>query len=157
MRVNIFKDGRGHPVHSQGLQRTRRCKGRGVGDTDDGQCNDGVEEGRKPSDACRFNRQYERRGLCVGPACAKQLLIVGWKDQPEDEETEDVEDGNPPEDLLGCFGEGFARVFGLGCGQTHEFRTGKGEGCGDEDAAEAFEAVLECFPSRVWIVCLVPI
>ena len=44
--------------------------------------------------------------------------------------------------LHGC-GEGFARVDGLGCGEPHEFGSAEGEGRGDEDGTEAFEAVVE--------------
>lgn len=44
--------------------------------------------------------------------------------------------------LDGC-GERFARVGGLGGGETDELGAGEGEGGGDEDGAETLEAVVE--------------
>ena len=39
--------------------------------------------------------------------------------------------------------ERFARVGGFGGRETDELGAGEGEGCRDEDGAEAFEAVVE--------------
>ena len=51
---------------------------------------------------------------------------------------------NTPKDLFDRSRESFAWVMGLGCGQSHEFGAGKGEGGCYEDIAEALETVVEC-------------
>jgi len=45
--------------------------------------------------------------------------------------------------LLDSRGEGLARVGGFSGGEADEFSTCKGKGGGDEDRAEAFEAIVE--------------
>lgn len=51
--------------------------------------------------------------------------------------------GDTPENLLDGTGESLGRVGRLGSGKADKLGTGEGEGGGDEDGAEAAEAVLE--------------
>ena len=69
-------------------------------------------------------------------------MVVG-DEQADEGEGDDVEEGDAPEDLFDGSGEGAARVGGFGGGEADEFGAGECEGCGDEDGAEALEAVVE--------------
>lgn len=53
-------------------------------------------------------------------------------------------DGDTPEDLFDGCGEGFAGVVSLCCSKTDKLCASKRECCGDENIAEAFEAIVEC-------------
>ena len=63
--------------------------------------------------------------------------------ETDKEETEDVEEGDTPEDLLDGAGEGLDGVLGLSSSQTNQLSTGEGESGSDEHAAESLEAVVE--------------
>lgn len=79
---------------------------------------------------------------------AKQALIVAADEETHEEETEDVEDGDAPENLLDCTRKSLDGVLSLCSGETDKFGSGEGERGSDEDCTEAFEAVLE----SSWVV-----
>lgn len=56
--------------------------------------------------------------------------------------------GDTPEDLLDSTWQGLDGVLGLSSSQTNEFRSGERESGGNEDSAEATEAVTE----RAWVL-----
>lgn len=56
--------------------------------------------------------------------------------------------GDTPEDLLDSTWQGLDGVLGLSSGQTNEFCSGERESGGNEDSAEAAEAVSE----RAWVL-----
>lgn len=66
---------------------------------------------------------------------------VGWDNQPNKEEVDDVEDPETPNDLLRSSGNFLLRVGSLGSSQASELSASVGERRGDENGAEAVEAV----------------
>ena len=82
--------------------------------------------------------EHERGGLGIGAGGAEEIRVVGWKDQADDEEAEDVEGGDAPENLAGSFWEGFAGIGRFCGGEADELGAGEGEGGGDENGAETF-------------------
>jgi hypothetical protein len=85
----------------------------------------------------------ERRGVGVSAAASEETGVVVRHEESGDGERDHVEEQDAPEDLLDSFGEFDARVPCLGCCETDEFGSREREGGRDEDAAEAFEAVVE--------------
>ena len=76
-------------------------------------------------------------------AGADEARVVVGDEKTDNGEGDDVKEADAPEDLLDGRGEGLTRVAGLCGGETDQFGAGKGEGCGHEDGAEAFETVVE--------------
>ncbi len=125
------------------MHRTRGTKGTGVGHTEHGNGDDGIEDGRKTLDTRQLNGEHKGGGLGVGTGRAQQIRVVGRQDQADDEEGDDIETGDTPEHLFGGCGKRLAGVGGLGCGETDELGATESEGGGHEDGTEAFESVLE--------------
>ena len=71
-------------------------------------------------------------------------VTVGWYDQTDEEQVDNVEDGDTPDDLL----RGPRNLLSwVGCfrgRQSGQLGASVGEGRSDEDAAEAMEAIEEC-------------
>jgi len=74
-------------------------------------------------------------------------------DQTNQEQVDNVEDEDTPDDLLGGPGDLLGGVGSFGGSKTDELGTGVGEGGGDEDTAEAVEAVKEGGPGCVPVSC----
>ena len=73
----------------------------------------------------------------------KQVGVVCGNDKTEDEEANNVEESDTPEDLLDSLGKGLSGVGRLcGC-ETDQFSATEGERSGNEDTAEALEAIAE--------------
>lgn len=68
---------------------------------------------------------------------------VGWHDQTDEEEVDNVEDEDTPDDLLRGPWDLLDWVLGLGCGKTDELSAGVGERSSDENTTEAVEAIEE--------------
>lgn len=115
-------------------------------DTDgqDGGENDEVHEVVETLQASVLADKHKGRSLGVRVGGRReQSGIITVDQQADEEETKDVKDGNTPEDLLDSTGHVLGGVSRLGSGKTDQLSTGEGEGSGDEDGAEALEAVLE--------------
>lgn len=114
-----------------------------VGNGENGDGNDGVEDGWESLDTSLLDGEHERRGLGVGTVRAQKIWVVGWEDQAKEEEGDNVEEGNSPEDLSGSLREGLVGLSGFGSGQADHLSTTESEGGDDEDRAEALESVVE--------------
>lgn len=114
-------------------------------DGQDGHENDEVHEVVEALEASILADKHKGRGLGVGVGGRReQSGIIAIDQDSDEEETEDVEDGDTPEDLLNSTGHVLGGVVRLSSGETNQLGTGEGEGGSDEDGAEALEAVLEC-------------
>ena len=69
--------------------------------------------------------------------------MVGWDKETDEEETQNIEKGNSPEDLLDRTWEGLDWVLGLSSGETDKLSSRERESSSDENSAESFESVLE--------------
>lgn len=88
--------------------------------------------------------QHERRRIRARVSLLGQkVLIIGADEETNEEQAEDIEQSDTPEDLLDSAGQSLDGVAGLGGSKTNQFRSGKREGSGNEDGAEADETVLE--------------
>ncbi|CAG9989383.1 unnamed protein product [Clonostachys byssicola] len=141
--VDVGEEPGGHTALGHGLHGAGRSEGAGVGDTEDGDGDDGVEDGGEDLDASVLDGKDEGGGLGVGTAGAQQTGVVRGEDEAEDEEVDDVEQGNSEEDLLASLGDGLAGSGRLSSGETNHLSTTEGEGGNDEDGAESSEAVAE--------------
>lgn len=129
-------------VGSQSLRRAGGAESARIGDTHDSDQDDGIENGGESLDASQLNGDDERRMTRCGALARVQLAV--WRNNEANQgKVDDVEDGNAPDDLLGSPRDLLPRVLGLGGGQTSQLGAGVGEGGGDEDAAEAVEAIEE--------------
>lgn len=137
--VDVCEELGGHLVLCQSLDGTAGSVGGRVGDTEHGEGDDGVHDGGQAADTGLLDRDDEGGGLGVGAGRTEQELGVAGDDEADDEGSQNVEDHDTPEHLLGGLGDGLGRVGGLSSGQTAQLGTGKGKGAGDEDGAEALE------------------
>lgn len=74
----------------------------------------------------------------------EEVRVVRGNNEAEDEKTDDVEEGNAPEDLLDSLGESLSGVGRLSSSKTDQLGTTEGERGGNEDTAETLEAIAEC-------------
>jgi hypothetical protein len=123
---------------------TRATIDTGDTDGDDGDEDDDVHEVVETLETGIATDEHEGRGLGVRVGSGgEQGRVVAVDEKTDEEETEDVEQGDTPEDLLDGTGKSLDRVARLSGGETDKLSTGEGEGGSDEDGAEALEAVLE--------------
>lgn len=141
--VDIGEELGSHTSLGHGLHRTGGAKCARVGDRDDGQGDDGVEDGGKNFDTSILDSQDERTGLGVGTAGAQQSLVVRSDDESKDKEIDNVEEEDTPEDLLSGARDRLPWVGGLGSSKTNKFGSAKRESSSNENRAEAVEAVSE--------------
>ena len=127
----------------EGGEGARGAVDGGVADGEDGDHDDYVHHRVEALDAGVEDGDDERGGVCVGRVGADESGVGVGHEEADEDERDDVEEADAPEDLLDGCGQGFAGVGRLGGGQADELGAGEGEGCGDEDGAEAFEAVVE--------------
>lgn len=116
-------------------------------DGDDGEENDDVDESAKGGDSCVFGDDYEGRGGNINQTGAEKSVVVVFHEKTDEEETEDVEEGDTPKDLLDGAGESLLGVCRLCCCETDQFSTGKGESGRHENGAHASESI--CKGTRV--------
>lgn len=141
--VDISQELGSHASLGHGLHSTSGAECARVGDRDDGEGDDGVEDGGKHFNASILDSQDERTGLGVGTTRAQQSLVVRSDDESKNEQIDDVEEEDSPKHLLGGAGNSLPRVFGLGSSKTDKLSTTEREGSRDEDRAETVEAVSE--------------
>lgn len=113
-------------------------------DGDDRDADDDVHERVVAREASVPDGNDERRGaLGVGVGGnVEEIGVVGRDEQTDKRETQEVEEGDTPEDLLDSTGQRLGGVGRLSSGQTDKLGTGVGEGGRDEDGAETGETVL---------------
>lgn len=148
LAVDVGHDLGSHTTLRHGLDGPGRAEGAGVGDRDDSQGDDDVEDGGENLDTGVLDGKHEWR--CFG-ICARSTLqpgIVRGKDEADNEEVDDVEEEDSPESLLRRPGDGLPGVVRLSGSETDELCSTEGKGCGDEDRAETTEAV----PESAWLV-----
>ena len=77
----------------------------------------------------------DNKGRCAWVVVSRvKQSWVGRADQEADKkETNDVEEGDSPKDLLNGARKGLGRILGFGSSQTDEFSSTEGESCRDED------------------------
>ena len=133
---------------SQRLECSRRAKRARIGNAHYGDQDHGVEDRGKCFDAGQFDGNHKGR---MSALCARALVqrTVGWDDEADNEEIDNVEDANPPDDLPRGSGDFFPGVFGLGCSQSSKLGSAKGEGGRDKNSAESMEAIKE---GMVWMM-----
>lgn len=81
----------------------------------------------------------------MGTVCVEEVGVASGYNETQDEEADDVEESDTPEDLLDSLRKSLSGVGGFSGGETDQFSTTEGEGSGNEDAAEALEAIAESF------------
>ena len=67
--------------------------------------------------------------------------VVSWYNESKYEETNDVEEGNAPEDLLGSLRQSLSGVGSFGSSKTNKLSTTESKGSSNKDTAEALETV----------------
>jgi hypothetical protein len=82
-------------------------------------------------------------GGSIGTRGTKKILVVGANKETDKGKADNVEESNTPEDLSDGTGKRLEGVGSLSGRQTDKLSTGEREGGGDEDGAEALEAILE--------------
>lgn len=142
--IDVGEDLGGVALLSKGSQGARTAVDAGDAERQDGYENDDVHEGVETGQVGVLADQNEGGSVDVdeGVSAQKVVIVVG-DEQADEEETEDVEKGDTPEDLLDGSGQGLDGVLGLSGGETDEFGSGEGEGRGDEAGAETTETVGE--------------
>lgn len=142
--VDVGEDDGSVSLLGHGSQSTRATVDTGDTDGNDRDENDDVHEVVEAVQTGVATDKHEGRGLGVRVGCLRQEGgVVGVDKETNEEETQDVEEGDTPEDLLNGTRERLDGVAGLGGSQTDQLSTSEGEGSGDEDGAETLEAVLE--------------
>lgn len=114
-----------------------------TGDTDrnDRDENDDVHEAVETGETTITTDDDEGRG--IGATLTEKIRVVRANQKTDKGETEDVEEGDTPEDLTDGTRERLERVLCLSSGETDKLSTGEGEGSCDEDCAETLETVPE--------------
>lgn len=92
----------------------------GVADGEDGDHDDDVHDGIQALDPGVSDGDDEGGGFGVHARLADQPRVGVWDQQPDEEERDDVEEADPPEDLLDSRRQGSPRIRGLCCRETHE-------------------------------------
>lgn len=142
--VNVGEDLRGVTGVSERGQGTRAAIDARNTDRDDRDADDNVHERIVTLKTGILGGQDEgRSALSVGVLGVEETLVARGDEKTDEGETDNVEEGNTPEDLLDGTRKGSGRVLRLGGGETDKLRAGVGEGGSDENGAEALEAVLE--------------
>lgn len=142
--VNVREDNGSVTLLGHGGEGARSTVDTGDTDRDNGDKNDHVHEVVETVETGIATDQDEGGGLGVGEgSLGQEGGVVRVDEQTDEEETQDVEEGDTPEDLLDGTGKRFDGVAGLSGSQTDQFSTSEGEGSCDEDGAETLEAVLE--------------
>lgn len=103
-----------HAGLCESLNRARRTEGAGVGNRNDRYGDDGVEDGRKHFNASKVDGQDEWGGLGVCTGGAQENIGIRRHNETQDEERNHVEEGDTPENLLGCQRNGLSWVRGFG-------------------------------------------
>lgn len=144
LAVDVGQEGGSLSLLGQGGQSTGGAVDGGVTNRQHGNHDDHVHHRGKTRDTGVLNRDNEGGSLGVGRGITADEALVVESDQQADEgESNNVEDGDTPEDLLDGGGKRLARVGSLSGGQTDQLGTGEGESGVDEHTAKALEAIVE--------------
>lgn len=122
-----------HATLSHCLDGTGRAESARVGDRDDGEGNNGVEDRRENLDTGVLNGKHEWRCLGVRARGTLESGVVRTDDETNNEQVDNVEEEDSPECLLGRLRDGLPGVVGLSSGKTNELSTTKGKSGGHED------------------------
>ena len=141
--VDVGEDPRRLVLLGEGGEGAGGAVDGGVADREDGDHDDDVHDRVEALDPGVGDGDDEGGGVGVGGVGPDEPWVCVGHEQADEDEGDDVEQADAPEDLLDGCGQGFARVGGLGGGESDELGAGKGKGRGHEDGAEAFEAVIE--------------
>lgn len=82
------------------------------------------------------------RGARIVAASVQQSLVGRVDQETDQEETNDVEEGDSPKDLLDGAGEGLGGVLGFSGSETNKFGTTEGESSSDKDTYSMLDIVL---------------
>ena len=126
----------------QSLECSSRTKSTKIGDTHDGNEDNGVEYGWEYLDASKLDSNDEGRVTRCRTFSTVQRA-VRRHDQADEQKVDSVEDEDTVDDLLRGFWDLFLWVDCFGRGQSGQLGASVGEGGGDEDAAKAVESVEE--------------
>lgn len=132
------------------MEGSCRTKGARVGDAHHGDQDHRVEDGWECFDACEFDGNDERRATTFSAGGVVQRA-VGWYDEADEEEIDNVEDADTPDDLLGGLWDFLLGVCGLGSCQASKFGSAEGKRGRDEDGTESLEAIEET-TGTVWLM-----
>lgn len=146
--VNVGEDLGTHTVLCKRLESTGGSKCARVGDRHDRDQDDGVKNRWEDLDTGELDGDDEWR-VTTGGSFSLVKRRVGWDDQSNEEEVDDVEDTDTPDDLFGSLGHFLAWVLSLGSGKTSQFSATERERCSDKNCAETVKAVEE---ARPWCV-----
>lgn len=143
LAVDVGEQLGGVGLLGEGGERARGAEDGGVADGDDGEEDDGVHDAGEDGVAHGLDGDDKRaRGGVDGGLGAEEARVVVRDEERDEQQRDDVEDGDAPENLADGGRDGLARVGRLGGGEADELGAGEGERGGDEDVAEALEAVV---------------
>lgn len=103
----------------QSLHRASRAERAGIGDTENGNHDDSIEDRREDLDASELNSDDERRVTRFRAFAVVRITVV-WYDQSDEEEVDDVEDSNTPDDLSGSPWDLLLRISSFGSSKSSE-------------------------------------
>lgn len=116
-----------HATCTESLDGSCGGEGAGVGDGEDREGDDRVEDRGEGLDAGKLERQDEWRVAGVSAGGLGEVVVVRGDDEAEEEERDHVEEGDTPEDLLGGLGDRLAWVGGFCGSETDKFSSSEGE------------------------------
>lgn len=126
------------------LDGTRCGICRGVGDGENGDHDYGVHDTVESFDACVTNSDDEGRRTGIEAALVGDEALIGVGDQQAYNcDSEDIEDGDAPENLFDSGRKCLRGVLCFSCCQTNKFCSRETKCCYDKDIAEPFEAIVE--------------
>lgn len=105
----------------------------GVADGKHGNHDDSVEDRRQTADSGIHNGNDEWRGPGVGGRAADESPVVVWHQKSNKCQGDDVEQCDPPEDLLDGGRKRLPGICGLGRSEANELGSCKSKGSVDED------------------------
>lgn len=153
--VNVGEDLGSVALLGKGGEGTGATVDTGHTDGNDGYQDDDVHEGVETDETGVLADNDERRGLDIDVTGTEQTLIVVADEETDESKTENVEEGDTPEDLFDSSGKRPDGVFGLSSGQTDKLGSRVSESGVDEDGAETLEATLES--TRIVPVACAPV
>ena len=103
-------------ICGESLHRAGGAKGARVGDTHDGDENNGIEDTWEHFDASKLNSNDKGRAKRLGTSISSQRRGVGGHNEADQGKVDDVKQHDTVDDLLGGFGDFLSRVGGFSSG-----------------------------------------
>lgn len=125
------------------LQSASRTIGARVGNTDDGDGDNGVEDMREDLDTGILNGQDEGRESGVRARGFCKTLVIEGQNETKNQQVDYIEEQDAPEHLFGSLRNSLAGVGRLGGSKTTQLSTCEGESSTGKHAGKAVEAVVE--------------